>query len=208
MKSDKFLLLLLALAVEVLLLTLADWQYARMQYKQALAAAGAARPQTTLRGAWDDSRTVALDNQPSPRGDAVGRRVLTPLATPSGTVIVDRGWLPLGRDTAAPPDFAALAPTADAVSGRMEPFPRRHGWLPGPDVTTTPRVLTFLNPALITSDTLGATYLIATTSTSPNLRASPPPAPDADMHAGYALQWLLMALAFPLCCLAAWRRKR
>jgi cytochrome oxidase assembly protein ShyY1 len=207
MRFQTLLLVALAAAVEVLLLLLADWQYHRMLYKQAMATALEAQPLTTLAGTWDVSRTVAPDNQPD-RDGTPGRRILTPLATPSGTVIVERGWLPPPPDGASPPDFTRFTPTAAIVSGILQPFPTRHGWLPSPDTTTDPRVLTFLNPSRITSATVGGMYLSARTPTAPGLKPDAGPPPDADMHASYALQWLVMALVFPLCCLAAWRRKR
>lgn len=207
-----FFLLPLAVGVEAGLLTLANWQNHRYHQRIAEQSEFTARPSVTLIGTFLPAQTFALTNQPNPLNPEaeVGWRILTPLQTASGTVIIDRGYMQPTLNTDNTPNFGPATPTEDEVSGILAPFPTRKGWLQGPDTTTHPNLLAFLNPALITSETT-TTYLIARTSTSPNLTAVPPPLPAPTKHLSYALQWLGMAIAFPILCLVSYlnsRRKR
>ncbi len=205
------LLVALALAVEAGLLTLANWQWGRYQQRLAQQTEFASRPAVTLSGTWQPQHTVALTNQPHPLSPESSRgwRILTPLITASGTVLIDRGFTPPSVHTDNTPNFTPFQPVtiSTTLSGVWQPFPQRRGWLRGPDVTTHPRLLAFLNPAHSVSAT-GPAYLISRTPTSPNLTAVPPPLPAPTKHLSYALQWLGMALAFPIMCLVAMRAKR
>lgn len=204
-------LLLLALGVEAGLLTLANWQYNRYQQRLAEQTAFVARPSQTLSGTWLPAQTFALTNQPNPTNPEaeIGWRILTPLLTPSGTILIDRGYATPRQTSDNQPNFAAFIPTTASatLAGVWQPFPQRKGWLQGPDTTTHPRLLAFLNPALIVSDTQPA-YLLSRTPTSENLLAVPPPLPAPTRHLSYALQWLGMALAFPLLCGFAYLKNR
>lgn len=204
-------LLLLAGGVEVGLLTLANWQKTRYHQRLSEQAAFAVRPSVTLTGTWLPEATFALTNQPHPRAPEaeLGWRILTPLRTPSGTVIIDRGYATPRYHADRSPDFSALNPEAIPVtlSGVTQPFPQRKGWLQGPDTTTHPRLLAFLNPELIVSDTQPE-YLISRTPTSAQILAVPPPLPAPTKHLSYAFQWLGMALAFPLLCAVAFVKNR
>lgn len=207
--GKKLILFGLALAGEAALLGLAHWQYTRMQERDAYAAVVAARLPVEVMGEWRPAQTVALDNQPAPDGSGrIGWRIFTPLALEDSTVIVDRGWIPLPPDRTALPSFDALSPTTNTLKGVLAPYPVRKGLLPGPDTTTNPKVLAWLNPALITSVPLGKEYLQATTATAPGLMAAPPLPPDGRQNASYAIQWLVMALAWAVCWLAVLRTRR
>src|SRR5512145_3041287 len=122
----------LALAAFV---SLGTWQLGRAREKQALADSFAAGSRDTvdaiglgfadlpryqqvrLRGTYDSTRQILLDNMPSATGRP-GYRVLTPLerADGRGWVLVDRGWVPLGATRAALPEVAV---------GREDRRPRR-----------------------------------------------------------------------------------
>ncbi|PZP40682.1 MAG: hypothetical protein DI585_00200 [Pseudomonas fluorescens] len=205
-----FFLSVLALAVEAGLLSLAHWQWNRYHQRLALQAEVAARLPVALTGEWLPAHTYALTNQPNPLNPEsdLGWRILTPLRTASGTIIVDRGFTHPRFKPNQGPDFASFKPTETSatLTGYLQPFPQRKGWLQGPDVTTHPRLLAYLNPALIISDTQPV-YLITRTATSPELTAVPPPLPAPTKHLSYALQWLGMAIAFPILCLLRLRRK-
>lgn len=204
--AKRVILFAVALAGEVALLGLAHWQYSRMQERDAQAAVQTARVPVAVTGVWRTAQTVALDNQPAPDGSGrVGWRILTPLALEDSTVIVDRGWMPLPRDRTAVPDFAAVSPTTSVVSGVLAPYPVRKGVLGGPDTTTNAKVLAWLNPAVVTSVPVGKAYLQATTATAPGVIAVPPLPPDGRQNGAYALQWLVMALAWAMCWLAVLR---
>jgi cytochrome oxidase assembly protein ShyY1 len=205
----KFFLITTALAVETGLLTLANWQSHRYHQRLSEQAAFDFLPNLTLTGTFDDTRTAALTNQPNPLNPEAetGWRILTPLTTSSGTILVDRGYMQPTFNPDGSPNFAPATATLEAVSGVLKPFPQRHGWLRGPDVTTHPRLLAFLNPSVIISETTPA-YLIARTSTSPNLTSLAPPLPAAQRHLNYMLQWLGLAIAFPILCAVRWYKAR
>lgn len=209
----RFVLLTIAIAVEITLLSLAQWQWQRMEQKQARANQPVIT--TTLTGIWDNPRSVVLDNQPKPGVPVneiapIGWRLLTPLNTPEGVVIIDRGWLPL------PPDrtHVNLTPFTQTgsitVIGQQADFPQRKGWLGGPTTTTAPNILAFLDATAITPSPTAPTYLQATAIAplqSQPLVTQPPTPPQGINHFAYALQWAAMALVFPFLCLAAYRRK-
>ncbi|TKW62064.1 MAG: hypothetical protein DI628_05450 [Blastochloris viridis] len=215
MKKHRFVrivpLLVLAFGIEAGLLSLSNWQ--RNRYHQSLTeqAEFAARPSQSLSGTWQPEATFALTNQPNPRNPEaeIGWRILTPLSTPSGTIIIDRGYATPRYHADMSPDFSQLMPTdigAD-LAGVWQPFPQRKGWLRGPDTTTHPRLLAFLNPQLIVSDTQPV-YFLSRTASSEEITAVPPPLPAPTKHLSYALQWLGMALAFPLLCVFAYLKSR
>lgn len=204
-----FFLILTASGVETGLLSLSNWQYNRYHQRLNEQATFSARPATTVSGTFLPEATFALTNQPNPLNPEaeVGWRILTPLQTASGTLLVDRGYMRPALNPDGTPNFSPATPVTDTVDGVLQPFPVRRGVLRGPDTTTHPRLLAFLNPSLIISETT-TTYLIARSSTSPNLVAVPPPLPSPDRHLSYALQWLGLAIAFPLMCLFAYLKSR
>ncbi len=200
-------MLLLFVTIEILLISLAMWQYGRMRDKEHTE--NTPTPAVLLTGNWDVSHTVVLDNQPNPTNpDISGWRVFTPLQTSDSTIIVDRGWVPFPIDRTAPPNSTDYTPSTNTVQGIRKQFPQRHGWLNGPETTTNSRILAWLNPTLITSATTGDDYLAATTATHPSITAQPPiDAMTSIKHASYALQWTMMAIVFPLCCFGFFRQR-
>ncbi len=208
MKKHRFVrivpLLVLAVGIESGLLTLANWQRNRYHQRLTEQAEFAARPSQTLSGTWLPEATFALTNQPNPRNPEaeLGWRILTPLRTASGTIVVDRGYASPRYLSDHSPDFSHLQPTTASatLAGVWQTFPQRKGWLQGPDTTTHPRLLAFLNPQLIVSDTQPS-YFLSRSPSSDAITAVPPPLPAPTKHLSYSLQWLGMALAFPLLCL-------
>lgn len=198
----------IALGIEAGLLRLSLWQNSRYHQRQSEQSTFQSRPQTTLSGTWLVSQTFALTNQPNPMNPEAetGWRILTPLQTTSGIMVIDRGYTQ-PRFTSSGPDFSTLTPTSTTITGILQPYPIRKGWLRGPDTTTHSHLLAYLNPALIVSDTTPH-YLIARTATSPHINAVPPPLPSADRHLSYSLQWLGLALAFPVLCFVGWLKNR
>ena len=202
-----------AISIETGLLTLAQWQYNRYQQRTAQQTEFSARPSASFSGTFQPEHTFALTNQPNPLNpeEETGWRILTPLQTGAGILLVDRGYMQPVFNPDGTPNFSPATPTEDRVEGILQPYPVRKGWLQGPDTTTHPRLLAFLNPALIVSETTPppyAGYLIARTGTSPNLTAVPPPLPAPLKHLSYAYQWLGLALAFPILCLFAFLKNR
>ncbi|RYG60553.1 MAG: SURF1 family protein [Alphaproteobacteria bacterium] len=199
-----FFLATTALGVEAGLLSLAHWQKNRYHQRLSEQAEFSLRPPVTVSGEFDNAATVALTNQPDPQNPEAGRgwRILTPLQTASGTLVVDRGYTLPRIAPDGTPDFSFIHTTNATVSGVFQPYPQRRGVLQGPDVTTHPKLLAFLNPARIVSQTSGV-YLIARTPSAQGVTAVPPPLAAPTKHLSYALQWLGLAIAFPLMCLFA-----
>ncbi len=205
-----FFLMLGALGVEAGLLTLSNWQKNRYHQRLNEQSAFTARPPATMSGVFDNAATTALTNQPHPQNPEAERgwRILTPLRTASGTVVIDRGYTAPHLNPDGSPNFTFLTQPSATITGVLQPYPQRRGILRGPDVTTHPRLLAFLNPSLITSDTLRPEYLIARTPTAEGVLAVPPPLPAPTKHLSYALQWLGLAVAFPVMCLLTWIKSR
>jgi cytochrome oxidase assembly protein ShyY1 len=161
-----------------------------------------------------------LTNQPKPGADliggeaggesTVGRRLIALLQTPQGQRIADLGWQPNPRDPTAAPDFSTFPKTQIEVTGLATPLPTRRGWLQGPLTTTHPQLLAFLAPEALTSATVPTDYLAATQTspTLPGITSLPPALKSPLTHASYALQWLAMAISFPILVFFASRRNR
>lgn len=133
---------LLTLVAAASFVSLGLWQLDRAAQKRALAAAyeqGADRTvaltrenlgqlkryqQVELRGRYDSTRQVLLDNMPS-LGSQTGRpgyNVWTPLRLEEGgTVLVNRGWVPMTSRTKAPEVAVDEAPRT--VVGRIDRLP-------------------------------------------------------------------------------------
>jgi surfeit locus 1 family protein len=200
--------------------SLGYWQLGRAQEKQALLNAflsgsedtvdatglgfdGLARYQRVrLRGAYDPTRQILLDNMPSAAGRP-GYRVLTPLqrADGQGWVLVDRGWVSLGATRADLPDVAVGASERE-LGGTLDELP-----IPGVRVGSAqalgaagwPRVMLFPTEADVES-TLG----VAVESRIVLLDAGEPDGYERkwrpalgfgpERHLGYAVQWFAFAL--------------
>lgn len=215
MKSRALLFILFVLA-EAALLALAHWQWQRYQQKLALEVAQASLPPATLPIQTYQPTQAFLTQQPAPGTGRLGWRLIAVAHTSTTAVIIDRGWQPpqpVGQPTSVP-DFSALTPPTSptTLSGHWQPLPTRKGWLKGPDTTTHPQLLAFLNPARLTSATVLPEYFQLTqadaTSTTLLLGPSAPPFPP-QRHLAYAIQWLVMALTLPLLVFGAvWATRR
>jgi surfeit locus 1 family protein len=208
------------LAALALFLFLARWQLRRADDKQALSDAfmtgagatvivrgsTAAQPRyqhIEVHGHYDADRQVLIDNMVSTDGRA-GYYVLTPFALDGGGwLMVNRGWVPVGRSRKVKPDVAVGADQR-VVHGRADHLP-----VPGIRMgTATP--LSAPYPALANFPTLAdlsSLYGIADWSPATQvllldqreadgyLRAWAPPGLSPMRHLGYAVQWFGLALA-------------
>ena len=210
--------LLTAVAL-VAFVSLGTWQLGRAREKRGLIAEFAAGGRDTvetngldlgglpryqrvrLRGAYDPSRQVLLDNMPSAAGRP-GYRVLTPLrrADGRGWVMVDRGWVPLGASREALPDVAVGAGERE-LSGVLDVLPEpglRLGPAAAPGATGWPRLLLFPTEADLES-ALGLeleTRIVLLDADLPDgYERSWRPATGfgPERHLGYALQWFAFA---------------
>lgn len=206
-----FWLLGAAILVEAGLLGLARWQWQRYYQRLNEQAAAAQRPPTLLQGAYLPF-TAALTNQPNPLApEKSGWRVLGLLQTSSSMVVIDRGYATPQFLTDQSPDFSHLQPPAPTqnLQGVWVPLPQRKGWLGGPDTTTHPKLLAFLNPARLTSASVLPQQFVLTaadTSATTPLPSTPPTA-NPLRHLSYFIQWLVMASVFPLLVYLGWRRR-
>jgi surfeit locus 1 family protein len=155
-----------------------------------------------LRGAYDATRQILLDNMPSVTGRP-GFRVLTPFerADGRGWVLVDRGWVPLGATREDLPDVTVGVRERE-VSGILDVLPipgMRVGPAAAPGNHDWPRVLLFPTEADVES-ALGI-------DVEPRIVLLDAGAPDGferkwrpalgfgpERHLGYAIQWFAFAL--------------
>ena len=214
--------------------SLGSWQLGRAREKRALVAEFAAGSRDTveangldlgglpryqrvqLRGAYDPSRQVLLDNMPSAAGRP-GYRVLTPLrrADGRGWVMVDRGWVPLGASREALPDVAVGAGERE-LSGVLDVLPEpglRLGPAAAPGATGWPRLLLFPTEADLES-ALGLeleTRIVLLDADLPDgYERSWRPATGfgPERHLGYALQWFAFAVVAVVIFIALNLRRR
>ena len=147
--------------------------------------------QVSLHGTYDVADTRVVRNRPL--NGQPGYEVVVPLRLDSGqTVIVDRGWLPIGNQEQGRPDSVPAPPSGEVtVVVRLRPSEPSldrgapAGQLASIDLATYAGQVQY--PILTGSYGLMAseTPAAATTPT-----ALPKPQPDDGTHLSYALQWL------------------
>jgi surfeit locus 1 family protein len=155
-----------------------------------------------LRGAYDATRQILLDNMPSVSGRP-GYRVLTPLARADGRgwVLVDRGWVPLGATREDLPDVAVGGGERE-LAGTLDELPIP-GVRVGPAAATGasgwPRVMLFPTQADVES-ALGVpveSRIILLDAGVPDgfeRKWRPSLGFGPERHLGYAVQWFAFAL--------------
>ena len=207
----------LGLAVFV---SLGYWQLARAQQKQALSDAFASGgsdivdatgldfdelpryQRIRLRGTYDTSRQILLDNMPSAKGRP-GYRVVTPLqrADGRGWVLVDRGWVPLGATRDELPDVAVGVGERE-LDGTLDELPIpgiRVGPAATPGAVRWPRVMLFPTERDVET-ALGVeveSRIILLDAGQPDgfeRQWRPALGFGPERHLGYAVQWFAFAL--------------
>ena len=132
---------LLTLAVVSIMISLGFWQLRRADEKRELMAQaeqgrshvasllaanadGLTRYQRiSADGHYDSARQILLDNMPSSRGEP-GYRVLTPmLLSDQSLILVDRGWVPIGKNRAQHPQIDVDAQPRQ-ITGMLDDVPR------------------------------------------------------------------------------------
>jgi surfeit locus 1 family protein len=159
----------------------------------------------TTRGKYDGSHQVLLDNMPSPKrvvGAGPGYEILTPLQLDDGAIVlVNRGWVPLGRTRAELPAIP-VGTDSRSVRGRFVELSRPGFRMGSPDTQTSwPRVLNYPN-----SDDLRKLYGSKLLTRIVLLDPSEPDGFDRDWsarltfgefgperHIAYAIQWFGLA---------------
>jgi surfeit locus 1 family protein len=198
------------------------WQLDRAEQKEELLAQYAAGQRTqiaitsenadslaryqrvSVTGRYDPAHQILLDNMPSHSGRP-GFRVLTPLQSPAGWLLVDRGWLPLGATRAELPDVS-VSDGERNITGTMDALPRAGITLESSPIAATapwPRVLSFPKQADLEQQ-LGHKLI-------PGVLLLDSSHPDGyeriweahlgfkpERHIGYAVQWFALAGAAAL----------
>lgn len=102
---------------------------------------GAQWRMVTATGLFDPAAEVAVRRRPL--DGRTGFWIVTPLVTDSGTVLVNRGWAPAGRDATTAPEVAPPPAGAVTVTGRLraperttqaDPPPAGQAWAADPEV--------------------------------------------------------------------------
>jgi surfeit locus 1 family protein len=194
------------------------WQLSRAEQKQELLAqyeagqhqqiditsenaGGLSRYQRVrISGRYDSAHQILLDNMPSHTGRP-GFRVLTPMQSRAGWLLVDRGWFPLGATRAELPNVSVSEQDRN-ITGTLDSLPKAGITLesvPVPADIPWPRVLSFPTQAAIEQQ-LGHKLL-------PGVLLLDSSHPDGyeriweahlgfkpERHIGYAVQWFAFAV--------------
>jgi surfeit locus 1 family protein len=210
---------LLTIALIAMLISLGRWQLHRAAEKRALFDSFAAGSDVTriidlktskvprysrveAEGHYDDTRQVLIDNMVN--AERAGYFVITPFALQSGGwVLVNRGWVPLGKSRAERP-VIPVAADARHIRGRADnlPSPGIQMGTAAPLAPPYPVVGNFpthseVAQLLKESSWTPATDLILLDPTEPDgfVRAWAAPGFPPMRHIGYAVQWFGLALA-------------
>jgi surfeit locus 1 family protein len=155
----------------------------------------------SVSGRYDPAHQILLDNMPSHAGRP-GYRVLTPLQTPAGWILVDRGWLPLGASRSELPDVS-VNDAPRHLTGTIDALPRAGLQLEitaGDSNAPWPRVLSFpqqpaLEQALDRKLIPGVLLLDATHPDGYERVWEAHLGFKPERHIGYAVQWFALAAA-------------
>jgi surfeit locus 1 family protein len=166
-----------------------------------------------LRGTWDESHTVFLDNRQM-RG-VPGFYVVTPLVLEGGkAVLVQRGWAPRNFDRREQLPAVQTPSGAVEVQGRIAPPPSRLYEFKGAE---SGPIRQNLDIAAFAAETRASLLPVSVVQTAPAaseglLRDWPKAGSGSERNYGYAFQW--WAMSATLAILYAWfqfiapRRKR
>lgn len=184
-----------------LLAEYADGQRTTVLLNAASAATLPRYQRVTARGHFDATRQILLDNMPS-GGGAPGYQVLTPfLLDEGGAVLVNRGWLPLGRNRNELPALDVNEESRQIV-GLMDrlPVPGMRLAAAGKPTTSWPRVLNFPEYGEL-AEIYGASLVESVLLLDPegadgfardwSVRVGVGPL----RHVGYAIQWFALGVA-------------
>lgn len=151
-----------------------------------------------LTGQYDPDHQVLLDNV-SYRGHP-GYEVLTPLITPVGTVLVNRGWVPANGDRNILPDIQVRSQAREVI-GRIEQLPQPGIRLAAPALPADaawPRRLLFPTSADVSAQSGIALrdyqLLLDPGAADGFVRDWRPGGISPERHLAYAIQWFGLAL--------------
>ncbi len=184
------LITLIALLGTLFFVGLGFWQLQRAEAKRALVSA-TAMAGISVTGRWHDGHHVLLDNRV--RNGRAGYAVFTPLQLDDGqgTVLVERGWVPLERRDRVP---EVGAPHGQAVLRGIAQAPAPARGDAGIETlgAGTLRVQHLDIPALATTLALPLLpYTLRLEQQGSHAQATPPLQPERNI--AYAVQWFIFA---------------
>ncbi|HYN56063.1 MAG TPA: SURF1 family cytochrome oxidase biogenesis protein [Motilibacterales bacterium] len=211
------------LAMLVLCVILARWQWSRYQYRldendrldAALAApgvpvdelleavpAGSASLGLPQELEW---RTVTATGTFDPAGETAVRRrpldgrngfwIVTPLVTESGVLLVNRGWAPAGRDATTAPDVPAAPLGLVTLTGRLRPAEATEPTdAPPPGQAWAADPQVLVVPADAPRFNAYADLTSSTPAADAELTSLPVPGHRGLNNLVYSVQWLLFGL--------------
>lgn len=152
-----------------------------------------------VEGEFDGAHTVLLDNMS--REGRAGYEVLTPFRTRTGTILVNRGWVPGSGDRSVLPPVPVDG-AVRTLTGRIDLMPRaaiRLAAAPARASDPWPRRLAFPTTAEIAGQAgyplMGYQLLLDAEEPDGFRRDWQPTEFGPERHLGYALQWFAMATA-------------
>ncbi len=167
----------------------------------------------TLTGTYREPDTVLLRNRPV--SSTPGFHVLVPFETTDGLVlVVDRGFVPLGKDSSEPDEFPA--PPAGEVTITVtlrgdEPASDRGAPAGQVQAISTSQVLAAgpEGAGWAEGRTVGAYGQLRSEDPAPSASLTPLPAPDLDpgSHLSYTFQWAVFAAGAIGGYVLLWRRE-
>jgi cytochrome oxidase assembly protein ShyY1 len=149
----------------------------------------------TVTGTYLSDEELLVRNRPYNGGP--GFEVLTPLRLENGDIfIVDRGWLPTGRDQDSPDEIPAAPTGLVTVEARLKPGEPTLRGRSAPEGQIATIQLDDIQKALDQPTYTGAYGLMVTEDPAPAERpvAAAKPARDEGPHLSYAFQWFVFAV--------------
>lgn len=152
----------------------------------------------TVTGTYVDDATVLLRNRPV--DSTAGFHVLTPFQAqdPAVTVVVDRGFIPIGADASAPDTLPAPPSGTVTLTARLraQEAPSGRG-APAGQVQAIDNAQVLAAGGLSADDvaTVGGYLALVSESPAPQTALRPLQAPDTSLgsHLSYAFQWCVFA---------------
>ena len=203
-------LLIIGLGGAAILLSLGVWQVQRLAWKEAIIA----DIETRIA-----AEPVALPDTPDPARDAylpvrvtgqmgaeslrvlvsqkqvgAGYRVISPLETPSGPIMVDRGFVPVDREIPAPPAEPVT------VTGNLQWPEETDGFTPAPDAA---RNIWYARDVAAMAEALGTRPVLVVARDAPEAGGALQPLPVdtariPNDHLQYAITWFSLAAVWLL----------
>jgi surfeit locus 1 family protein len=206
-------LLILMIFFEAIFLSLAYWQYNRMNNKEdtfkafegkftqeAISFTHIEKPEdwqiVKITGVFDYENERLLQNRRYK--SYVGYRIITPLLTDDGHyVMIDRGWIPKTYDKAPPADLQDKKGFV-TLTGVVRHIPPKKSFIEGPLYGITKRVIKRIDGDAFPMNFKYKDMLIqASSSDNQNIKSFIEKPKTGARHSEYMLTWLCLALILP-----------